>query len=141
VFAALVSAVALIFAAIAAWGALRTVQLTRTMQIEQRVQRLGEALVGMIIAADEAQVTPPIAPMRTQAFDNAVHDLRRCTATSVRGLSTAVTEPIATLVNDREMWTTPTAAMYLAVEASRALKDETDDLLDPPPLIRLPWHR
>jgi hypothetical protein len=135
---AIISAVGLVFAAIAAVAAMQTVALTRLTLVEQRLADVHETIVAVMAAANHAQ--PPLGTEMTehdQRFDDAVHELTRRTAGSLGGVSDAVWEPIGKIINDKNIWNKPTHAMSLAMEAQRALMTEREQVLQPRGVLKL----
>ena len=106
----IISAIGLFFAAVAAWGAVRTVQLTRRMQIEAGRKRIIEALISVKYAAEALEETPYhwaspgrgrdlLVADREQRFRDAQHELHRAWITGplLRG-GDDILEPLAALV-------------------------------------------
>lgn len=133
-----ISVIGLVFAAVAAVAAMQTVALTRVTLLEQRLADVHETIIAVMDSASHAQL--PSGEERTdhdERFDNAVHELTRRAAGSLAGISDDVWGPIGEIINDKNIWKKPTHAMYLAMQAERALHAETNSILRPRGVLRL----
>jgi hypothetical protein len=100
----ILSAIGLFFAAVAAWGAVRTIQLTRRMQRDTARKRIVEALISVKYAARAIEEAPKHRSVRDLAerFRDAQQELERAWISAPFGAvpgDDEILEPLGSLIS------------------------------------------
>src|SRR5436305_4814028 len=104
VLALIFAFVAAIASVVAALGAMQTVRLARASRREEQLRRLADALIDMMVAAEDyPRDSLGAAASRYEPFDSAQRQLKRATGLSILGLGTDVSEPVVELLR-KEAW-------------------------------------
>jgi hypothetical protein len=125
------AAIAAVASVVAARAAAQTVRLAERARREDQMRRLAEALIEVMIAAEDyPRGDLGAAQSGYEPFDNAQRQLKRATGLSILGLSASVSEPVTDLM-EKDAWKRPDIALYKAHKAYEQLGAEADAVAEP----------